>query len=193
MNATALPKRHSGLSLLGLFEVVCVMGLLATVAGFFARLWWMLELTTHFRPHLVVTLLALAGFGTWRRRWRWVVACGGGSLLNALLILPHFFAGPVAPTSGGTLKIVSLNVHASNPQPDLVLAFLHKANADIVLLMEVDDAWMQNSRLGPGNIRINSSRPARTISASRCSVACLGRTRQSRNWVRLAFPVSLQT
>lgn len=144
MNATSPTQRSRSLSLLGLFEVVCVMGLLATVAGFFARLWWLLELTTHFRPHLAVMLLALAAFWAWRRRRRWMVACGGGCLLNALVVLPHFFAGPVAPTSGSSaLKVVSLNVHTSNPKSELVLRFLREANADIVLLMEVDDAWMQ--------------------------------------------------
>jgi MYXO-CTERM domain-containing protein len=145
MNATEQPKRRSGLSLLGLFEVVCVMGLLATAAGFFARLWWLLELTTHFRPHLAVTLLALTGFWAWRRRRRWVVACGIGCLLNVLVIAPHFFGNPAVATTGRSpLKVVSLNVHTSNPQPELVLEFLRGANADIVLLMEVDGAWMQN-------------------------------------------------
>jgi len=145
MNADAQTKRLSALSLLGLLEVVCMMALLATAAGFFARFWWMLELTTHFRPHLAVVILALAGFWAWRRRWRWVAVCSAGCLLNLLVILPHFFTGRATRASGSSLfRIVSLNVHTSNPQSDLVLSFLREANADIVLLMEVDDAWMQN-------------------------------------------------
>src|SRR5690349_17373285 len=141
MSATLQTKRRSGLSLLGLFEAACGMGLLATLAGFFARLWWPLELTTHFRPHLAVALLVLTASWAWRRRRCWVVACGIGCLLNALVILPRFFTGPEAPTSGGrVLKVVSLNVHTSNPRSELVLKFLDEANADIVLLMEVDEA-----------------------------------------------------
>jgi endonuclease/exonuclease/phosphatase (EEP) superfamily protein YafD len=143
-----IPTDHSSrrqtLSLLGLFEVVCVMALLATFAGFFARAWWLLELTTHFRPHLAITCLLLAGFWAWRRRWRWVAGCVGGLILNMLVMCPHFLAGPVSPASGSSpLRIVSLNVHTSNPQAELVVSFLSEANADIVLLMEVDDLWMQ--------------------------------------------------
>jgi MYXO-CTERM domain-containing protein len=143
MSVNSGTKGRRGLSLLGLFEVVCVMGLLAMVAGFFARWWWLLELTTHFRPHLAVTLLILAGFWAWRRQRRWAVACGVGCVISALVVLPHFFAGPATPASDRTLTVLALNVHTANPEPERVLEFLRTSQADLVLLMEVDRAWMQ--------------------------------------------------
>jgi MYXO-CTERM domain-containing protein len=147
MSAATQARRRSGMSLLGLLEVVCVMGLVATVTGYFARLWWLLELTTHFRPHFAVSLLGLAAFWAWRRRQRWAIACGFGCLANTLVILPHFFAGGTTPPSSGrSLTILSLNVHTLNPKPELVLDYLRATDADVVLLMEVDDAWMR--RLG---------------------------------------------
>ena len=40
------------------------------------------------------------------------------------------------------LRLVSLNVHTENQRSDLVLEFLQDADADIILLMEVNEAWM---------------------------------------------------
>jgi endonuclease/exonuclease/phosphatase (EEP) superfamily protein YafD len=138
----AVPRHR--FSLTGLLEVACVLALLATLSGFLARIWWVFELSTHFRPHYAGVLLAGAGFWLWQRRPRWALTCGTGFLLNALVILTHgSWVREAAPAGGSSVRFVSLNVHTANERFDRVLGFLRKIDADVVLLMEVNDRWVR--------------------------------------------------
>jgi endonuclease/exonuclease/phosphatase (EEP) superfamily protein YafD len=115
----------------------------ATITGFLARLGWLFELTSHFRLHLAVALGALAAIWALKRRWRWAAVCAALALVNAGLVLTLLWPGAdESPHSGGRLRLVSLNVHTANKRSDLVLDFLRGADADIILLMEVNNRWM---------------------------------------------------
>lgn len=116
---------------------------LATVTGFLGRLWWVLELTSHFRLHLALSLGAIAVAWAVRRRWRMAVLCGVGAAVNAVLVLFLLWpGGKGAATAGPRLRLVAINVHTANERSDLVLEFLRRADADVVLLMEVSERWM---------------------------------------------------
>ncbi len=69
--------------------------------------------------------------------------CGGFAVLNAALGLSLFW--PTEKTGavlGKPLRLVSLNVLTSNSRADLVLDFLRRTEADVILLMEVNDRWL---------------------------------------------------
>jgi len=134
-------------TLWGLVEVGCVLAGVATVLGFGGRAWWLLELATHFRVHLGTVLLAGAILWVWRRRWGWVLACSVGVVFNLVMVGPQFFGRDAVPLGGTPIRVVSLNVRTENLRSDLVLKFLRDADADIVLLMEVDERWWRE--LGP--------------------------------------------
>ena len=115
----------------------------ATLTGFLGKLWWLLELTSHFPLHLAVASGLFTGIWALKRRWRWTFFSGVVTTINSLLVLALF--RPVnqpAPASGQQLRLVSVNVHTANPHIELVLDFLQKVDADVVLLMEVDQRWM---------------------------------------------------
>ena len=135
--------RRSTMSIRGLMEVGGLLLCAATVAGFLARLWWVFDLASHFRLHLTVGLSGLAAVWALKRRWRMTSICGLGAAVNAvpvlLVLLPVETTGP---QTGTRLRLVSINVHTENQRSDLVLKFLQTANADVVLLMEVNEAWM---------------------------------------------------
>lgn len=120
-----------------------MLACLATVTGFLGRLWWVFELTSHFRLHLVLVLGALATIWAVKRRWRLTAICVTTAALNALLVLLLLWPkDEVAATAGPQLRLVALNVHTENERSDLVLKFLQNANADAILLMEVNERWM---------------------------------------------------
>ncbi len=129
-----------------------VLACLATVTGFLGRLWWLFELTSHFRLHLAFALGALAILWAIKRRWRLTAICGVAAALNALLVLVLLWpvANPVA-IAGPRLRLVALNVHTANERGDRVLEFLRRTDADVLLLMEVNERWM----IELGSLRTN--------------------------------------
>jgi endonuclease/exonuclease/phosphatase (EEP) superfamily protein YafD len=127
----------------GLLEAGTTSLLLATVAGFLGRLWWMFELASHFRVHLAGMLGGLFVIWWFFRRRRTAILCGVFAAVNAALVLPLLWpAAGVAPGAGSRLRLVAVNVHTANQRSDLVLEFLRGADADVILLMEVDDRWL---------------------------------------------------
>ena len=133
------------LSLWGLIEVGSALLCAATVTGFLARLWWVFELSSHFRLHLALGLAALTLLWLLKRRRRMVSLCGFFALVNAVLVTLVFFPVETANvTDGGRLRLVSFNVHTENIRMAEALKFLQDADADVILLMEVNDEWMTN-------------------------------------------------
>jgi len=135
--------RRSSFSLWGLLEVAAVIGCLATVTGFLGRCWWIFELTCHFRLHLAGALGALAVLWAMKRRWRMVALCSAGAAVNAVLVWALLWpTDQNAPPGGPRLRLAAINVHTENERSDLVLEFLRRADADVILLMEVNERWM---------------------------------------------------
>ena len=135
--------RRSTMSIWGLVEVGVALLCAATIAGFLARFWWVFELATHFRLHLAVSLAGLAVIWAVKGRWRIASICGAGAAVNAVLVLLVLWPTEAAvPQVGIRLRLVSLNVHTENERSDLVLKFLQTADADVILLLEVNETWM---------------------------------------------------
>lgn len=138
------PAHRSTLTLAGLLEVVTFGALAATMAGFLARVWWVFELATHFRPHLAVALGALLVVWMIRRRGWLAAGCALFAGINAFPVM--LFLWPAASSehvAGAQLRLVAVNVHTANPHTKKVLEFLQAANADVVLLMELDGRWVE--------------------------------------------------
>jgi len=136
-------SKPAALSVWGLVEVAGVLLGIATITGFLARLVWLFELTSHFRLHLAVALGAIAAIWGLKRRWRWAAVCAALALVNTVLVFTLVWPrANGSPQSGERLRLVSLNVHTANERSDLVLDFLRGADADVIVLMEVNDRWM---------------------------------------------------
>ena len=137
------PPRSSSLTIWGLLEVGAGLGCLATVTGFLGRLWWVFDLTCHFRLHLALWLGALTVVWAMRRHWRITAVCGVAAAVNATLVLLLLWpAGQRAASAGTRLRLASINVHTENERGDLLLEFLRHSEADAILLMEVNERWM---------------------------------------------------
>ena len=127
----------------GLLEALTSVLLVVSGAGFLGRVWWALELASHFRPHLAASLALLCPIWLARRHRRLAVGCALFAVINALPVLALLW--PAAAAGAGAtapLRVVAINVETSNRRADLVLDFLHRADADVILLMEVDDRWL---------------------------------------------------
>lgn len=117
-----------------------------SLAGSAGNLHWLCDLCSHFRGHYLVAaalLIALAawcharpalGLATVALAWNaWVVL--------PFLPLPSAMPGAAVPRDARPVRLVSLNVHLHNDDITAVLDYLRDRQADVVALVEVDEAW----------------------------------------------------
>ena len=113
---------------------------------FLARWHWAPELFTHFRlPYLFVftfVLLITLLVSQWKRS----IAVGICLIIQILSVAPHYFPHfkDHREGQGTVLKVISFNVLSSNTEYERVLSFLEKEEADVILLQEINPAWMNS-------------------------------------------------
>lgn len=123
-------------------DVAAAVAALSTL-GAFGALHQLLDLCSHFRCQYFV-LLAMLTIVLWRwKSPRWAGAALLACLHNAVLIGPYYLPVKSANSSPTKLSVISFNVHTSNQQHAEVLAYLREKSPDLLLLIEVDDRWMQ--------------------------------------------------
>jgi endonuclease/exonuclease/phosphatase (EEP) superfamily protein YafD len=75
--------------------------------------------------------------------WRTAALFAVAAILNWAVIIPYAWTGRLpAAEASATLRVLQLNVHTGNRQHGRARDFIREANADVVVLEEVDDAWM---------------------------------------------------
>jgi endonuclease/exonuclease/phosphatase (EEP) superfamily protein YafD len=124
------------------------LGVIGTGAAFglglLGREHWEADLLSHFRVQYVLALLLAGAYFLARRRW----------LLLPTLALLAYAGWPVGeyflPSEAGSvghgkwqLRVMSLNVEASNNRADLVSAAIEQANPDVVFLPEATATWAE--------------------------------------------------
>ena len=121
--------------------LVLVTAGLATIAGFFGRSHWRLELLGHFRVQYFWALV-LAGLALWTAKRRFAGAVAGVlALANLVLIAPLYFGSDDVSDKATRLKLLSLNVHFLNRDFQPTLNLIADEQPDVILLMEFTPAW----------------------------------------------------
>src|SRR5215510_5794993 len=127
-----------GLAALGVVGTAAAFGL-----GLLGREHWEADLLSHFRVQYALALLLAGAYFLLRQRWL---------LLLPTLALLAYTGWPVAeyflPRGAASigpdkrqLRVMSLNVDASNSRSDLVSAAVEQANPDVVFLPEATATW----------------------------------------------------
>ena len=121
----------TGLGLAGSLAVLVAADLLP--------LWWWSEIFQHPRAQVLggSLLCAIAWSMLVRWRWRW---CS--------LLIPLWALGGMLPALAGTpdsgravCRLVTANVHSSNPDPAAAVAALLALDAEVLILLEPDHSW----------------------------------------------------
>ncbi|MEQ1852775.1 MAG: endonuclease/exonuclease/phosphatase family protein [Chthoniobacteraceae bacterium] len=130
------------ISLWGMVEASGALGVALSLAGFAGEAHWLLELTTHFRAQYLVFLLVMAGLLAVGRRRRFATVCLVCAALNAAVLAPWIVPASSVKPAGASLRLMALNVHTANTRHDLVLGEIRRVQPDVLLLMEVNHAWV---------------------------------------------------
>jgi endonuclease/exonuclease/phosphatase (EEP) superfamily protein YafD len=117
---------------------LCVL----TLGAFLGERHWLLEVTTHFRPHYAGGLLVFAAIYACARRFRMAAAFAAFALLNITVLLPRFESYPPVPTNAPSLKLLLANVHTDNRNYESLLHLIAREQPDIIALLEVNDTWL---------------------------------------------------
>ncbi|MCB9881454.1 MAG: endonuclease/exonuclease/phosphatase family protein [Planctomycetes bacterium] len=131
----------------GLIHAVVLLAGIGTLLGFFGELAWWLELAAHFRPHMLVVLLAASIAPVLRKRYRLALSAWALALVNLVPLWPHVFA-PVEDVAhvGKTWTACLANVNTMRGDPEAVERHLRALDADLVVLEEVGSRWANTLR-----------------------------------------------
>lgn len=115
-----------------------------SLIGFLDRLYWVAELATHFRAQYALGLLFIGLALMLARRRRPAAVFTLVSLIQFAAIVPLYFPHPEdVPEDAPRFRVYMHNVNVSNPAKEEVLQAIRAANPDVIVLLEVDDDWMQ--------------------------------------------------
>jgi endonuclease/exonuclease/phosphatase (EEP) superfamily protein YafD len=115
----------------------------ATLAGFAGGWHWLFDLASHYRWYWLLAALLWYAV-TSRRRSRLAAACLVVAVVgNGGPLVPYWLPTAGEPGAGDPLTIVSLNLEVGNLRQDLAVGFLRQVNADVVVLLEVSEAWAE--------------------------------------------------
>lgn len=122
-------------------SLVSVAGWLVSLAGFFGRLWWPLEIASHFRWQYAAALGIWSLFLALFRRWRTAIATSLFALLNLVLLLP-FYGRPGEKVGEPSLRVLSANVNKRNEQPQLLVELVRQLQPDVVAVIEATPEYV---------------------------------------------------
>jgi endonuclease/exonuclease/phosphatase (EEP) superfamily protein YafD len=124
---------------------LALVTLFFSVLAFIGSINCYVDLLAHFRVQYALTMLGAVVLAVTVRSWRVAAVAAVPLVLNAAVILPLYVPASTATIDESIppLKIVSFNVHTSNRQFDDVAEYLLRESPEIILLVEIDDVWMQ--------------------------------------------------
>ena len=135
--------RSKRVELLGLVTVAGAIVCAATLLGFAGRFWWVFDLFSHFRLQYLLSLSLILLLVLLGRRYRTSGVFGLCAAIDLACILPYYLPITSAPHTGSTaLCAISMNVNTTNAHFDLVKQFIRDHDPDVILLLEVNAAWV---------------------------------------------------
>jgi len=132
----------------------------STLAGRMGRLWWVMDLFTHFTVYYAVASLGLMVLALLLRRKRIALFMLVVLVINAWVIGPTLWPHRQASDSKSpVLRLAQVNVLHKNRDRGKVVDFLRNCKADLIFAQEVDRWWEGVLREAETPYRIAVSQP----------------------------------
>ncbi len=112
----------------------------ASVLPLGARLYWTLELTTHFRVQYLAATVVLLVLVALRRQWAACAVLAAAGALSAASVLPYAprpFGAEPAATAAVPLKLLSINVSYRPFSARRLLETIREVDADVLVVQEL--------------------------------------------------------
>ncbi|MDJ0960258.1 MAG: endonuclease/exonuclease/phosphatase family protein [Acidimicrobiia bacterium] len=135
---TSFARTFGGLALL----TIGFLATVGTILGFFGSAWWMFDVMAGYRVQFAIALI-LSGilYGLILGRATSVVFLIAAAI-NIVVILPLYLDGPADPKPGGSIDVASINVRTTGAGREMVFRWIEATDADVVVLLETSEAWV---------------------------------------------------
>ena len=129
-------------SLLGLFADIILAGLcLAAAATFAGKLFWLLDLASHFQVYYFWAATALLLGNLLLRRKRSALAAAALLGISGYHLLPYYLPRSQVAEQGTAHRLMLLNLNLTNQKTAAVTAEIAEHDPDILVLQEVTPRW----------------------------------------------------
>jgi endonuclease/exonuclease/phosphatase (EEP) superfamily protein YafD len=123
----------------GLLTLLASLLVVANLLPLGARLWWVIDLTTHFRVQYLAVTFVLLVLVALRRHWRTCFVLLAAGAVSVVPVVPYL---PLAPRSAAVgaeprLKVITVNVSYRQFSPRRLLEIVREVDADVVVLQEL--------------------------------------------------------
>jgi len=132
-----------------LFSLATVIVSLFTLLGFLGRLWWVFDLFSHFRYQYLILLIMSSLIFIIGRKYSEALISSLFVVVNLALVLPLYIGGSrklrnVSSKEGKTrtYRVLFSNVEQKNLQSSKLSELIRSTNPDLIALVEVNQAWM---------------------------------------------------
>lgn len=173
------------------FAFIAFVSLVPTWLGSLGRLHWFLDLMSHFRPQYFIVCAISLAFALFRRS-PWLILASFVSLLwNGQLIHSVHCTAPeaVEKPAAKPLRVLIFNVLGQNPNQEAAINHVVEADADIVCLLEVSEAW--RTSLEP--LRVKYPHRVEEQAHGNFSIACYTRLPLKSSEIRILSAFGLPT
>jgi endonuclease/exonuclease/phosphatase (EEP) superfamily protein YafD len=110
----------------------------ATILGFAGSLWWIADLTSHFRVAYAAVLFTGVFVAAYWKRWWITLGCVFLCGVNVWLVAPLVLDEPVARAEGPDLTIVTWNAGGgTTTDPSALVRYVSESQPDVLVLNEL--------------------------------------------------------
>jgi endonuclease/exonuclease/phosphatase (EEP) superfamily protein YafD len=127
--------------LLGVLWVAALLLAGGSLAPWLGRLWWVLDLASHFQVQYLVAASLVTVASLLLRAWGVAMLGGGSTILSLWLVYPHYWPPPSSSVDSDTLGILCVNVYAGNRDGRRVLDVLRQREPDLFFVLEYNEHW----------------------------------------------------
>ena len=136
--------------LYGILWLAMLFACIGTAVGFFGRHWWVFELTSHFPLQYSVILLTSGLIYLYLGKYKTALLASAFALANLYLIVPFdtevHAKAPSTYHESRKIRALLINVNHENHAYEKVRKFIGTAQPDFMILLELNEAWMEELR-----------------------------------------------
>jgi len=137
-------KKYFTFYFLEIIKLLVVLLVLLSLAGYFGTVYWMFELTAHFKLQYLLLLLGCVVILLWKRWWGWAIFAFWGVVLNGLVVLPWYFPNSSVIPHTDTFKLLLANVNIKNKNYSPLFELIVAEKPTMFILQEGNRRWVNH-------------------------------------------------